>query len=133
MTCRGAQGARMERWIGDSMTRGVYKPNYWGCDDVRFVELLEKQWDYRCDQCINTIPRIIHFIWLGGDLPQKYQAAVDSWRRFHSSWSIRIWTDACVVGELSGDMLTHYHNATNYGMKSDILRYHVRYERSYTL
>ena len=40
------------------------------------------------------IPKIIHQIWLGGALPQKYYAMQKTWQEHHPDWEYRLWTDA---------------------------------------
>ncbi len=45
-----------------------------------------------------SIPRILHFIWLGSPPPSKMQAAVSSWRKYHPDWDIRVWTDEEMKG-----------------------------------
>jgi mannosyltransferase OCH1-like enzyme len=40
------------------------------------------------------IPRVLHMIWLGGrPLPASARACLQSWRREHPEWEIRLWTD----------------------------------------
>ena len=39
------------------------------------------------------IPRIIHIMWLGGKLPQEFDAYVASWKKYHPQWTILFWTD----------------------------------------
>lgn len=39
------------------------------------------------------IPKIIHIMWLGGRLPDEYRNYVQSWTKYHSSWTILFWTD----------------------------------------
>lgn len=41
------------------------------------------------------IPRVLHFIWVGGStIPDKLWANVLSWRRYHPGWRIILWSDA---------------------------------------
>jgi mannosyltransferase OCH1-like enzyme len=46
------------------------------------------------DKNIVIIPKIIHIMWLGGKLPQEYEAFVKSWRDLHPQWTIIFWTDS---------------------------------------
>jgi hypothetical protein len=41
---------------------------------------------------INMIPRIIHFCWLTGALTENARKCIDSWKRHHKEYDIRIWT-----------------------------------------
>jgi mannosyltransferase OCH1-like enzyme len=41
-----------------------------------------------------VIPRTIHHIWLGPDpLPSEHRAWIDSWKRHHRDWELRMWTE----------------------------------------
>ena len=40
-----------------------------------------------------TLPKIIHQIWLGGQLPEKYRAWSESWKKFNPDWQYILWTD----------------------------------------
>jgi inositol phosphorylceramide mannosyltransferase catalytic subunit len=70
------------------------------------------------------IPKKIHQIWLGGPLPDKYLGYTKSWQKFHPTWEYKLWTGKDVDSLLSGRRKA-YDIATNYGMKSDILRYEI--------
>lgn len=41
-----------------------------------------------------TIPRILHFIWLGTNLPDWVQSNIDTFRKHAPDFAIRIWRDA---------------------------------------
>ncbi len=72
---------------------------------------------------IYKIPRIIHQIWLGGELPEKYQAWVKTWQNWEG-WDYYLWTDHN-IHQLALHNAELYTAATNYGEKSDILRYEI--------
>lgn len=75
---------------------------------------------------ITKIPKVIHQIWLGSPFPEKYKAFAQSWKENHPDWEYRLWTDKDVPGfKLENKAL--YDAATNYGEKSDILRYEILY------
>jgi mannosyltransferase OCH1-like enzyme len=70
------------------------------------------------------IPKIIHQIWLGGSLPEKFQWMADSWRVNHSDWKYKLWTDA----DIKNFNLKNYKKFSevqNYGAKADIFRYEI--------
>jgi len=70
------------------------------------------------------IPKIIHQIWLGGPLPEKYLSLQKSWQKFHPDWEYRLWTDA----DLDDFPFMHrerFMQAVNKGEQSDILRYEI--------
>jgi hypothetical protein len=76
------------------------------------------------------IPKIIHQIWLGSPRPATadYIKWFDSWQTFHPEWEIRWWHDKEVQDMIQNNALYNvdaYNKATNYGEKSDILRYEI--------
>ncbi len=67
------------------------------------------------------IPKIIHFIWLGSPLPEKYKPFIERARALHPGWRVIVWTDTMVKKcKLYNQDL--FDAATNWGEKSDILR-----------
>lgn len=70
------------------------------------------------------IPKIIHQIWIGGPLPDKYLSLQKSWQDKNPDWEYRLWTDA----DLPSFPFTNrsrFEKAVNVGEKADILRYEV--------
>lgn len=39
------------------------------------------------------IPRIIHRVWLGGDMPPEFVEFGDTWQEHHPDWEMRLWTE----------------------------------------
>jgi len=72
----------------------------------------------------NPIPKIIHQIWVGGPLPEKYKLLQYSWMKMHPDWEYKLWTDEDAK---NFDMKNRefYEKATNYGEKADIFRYEI--------
>jgi len=72
----------------------------------------------------DKIPKIIHQIWLGGELPKKYDKYVEKLKKINSNWEYRLWTDNDI--ELFGlKNIKLFNNIKNLGAKSDILRYEI--------
>ena len=72
------------------------------------------------------IPKIIHHIWLGSPLPEKYKRFRDSWIEKHPDWHCILWTDEDIeVLQLANKKL--YDATSSYGEKSDIARYEILY------
>ena len=72
------------------------------------------------------IPKNIHIIWLGSPLPDDCRKKVETWKRFHPDWKVRVWTDR----DLDWFNLVNdeaYDRSSNYGEKSDIFRYEILY------
>lgn len=75
------------------------------------------------DYCIRPM---IHFIWLGSPLPARCKPMIDSWKKMHPDWEVKLWTDQDVkkfrmVNQKAFD------RAVNFGEKSDIWRYEILY------
>lgn len=81
------------------------------------------------------IPNIIHFIWLGSKLPEKYIPIIVSWATKNPSCMIKIWIDSGLpeydlpfdavfinVQEFEFENRDMFEEEINYGAKSDILR-----------
>lgn len=68
----------------------------------------------------NTIPRIIHQIWMGPLEPPK--SAMDSWRDLHPSWEVRVWNEQNLPSLKNKQAFA---DSDNYPQKSDILRYEI--------
>lgn len=73
-----------------------------------------------------AIPKIIHVIWLGSAIPEKYALWQQTWKDL-DGWDYRLWTDK-EVEELTLINRELFNNAKNYGEKSDILRIELLYQ-----
>lgn len=70
------------------------------------------------------IPRIIHQIWLGSPLPERYKAFQESWIKLHPAWKYKLWTDSDIEAfELTN--IDAYRKARNYAEKANIFRYEI--------
>lgn len=72
------------------------------------------------------IPRIIHQIWLGSKVPEKYFAWMSTWANMNG-WQYMLWTDDNVesIKLYNQDI---YDLTRNYAEKSDILRLELLYK-----
>ena len=41
-----------------------------------------------------SIPKKLHFIWLGSPLTELRYLILDSWKKFHPDWEFCVWTDS---------------------------------------
>lgn len=73
-----------------------------------------------------TIPKIIHVIWLGSEIPEKYENWQQTWKDM-KGWEYRLWTDR-EVETLTLANRDLYEKSNNYGEKSDILRLELLYQ-----
>lgn len=72
------------------------------------------------------IPKIMHQIWLGSQMPQKCVILAQTWQNMHPDWQYRLWTDDDVESfGLENKAL--FDKAKNFGEKSDIFRYEILY------
>ena len=69
------------------------------------------------------IPRIVHQIWLGSSVPQKYHDWMSTWANING-WEYKLWTDED-VRQMSLYNQDLYDRAENYGEKADILRLEI--------
>lgn len=89
---------------------------------------------------INSIPKVIHFIWVGPkDFPKNSVKNIESWAKFHPEWKIKFWTDRerplpvktmerHFITELKMETLGSFlDKTTNPAEKADILRYEILY------
>jgi len=70
------------------------------------------------------IPKKIHQIWFGGDLPNGYKRFTDTWKQFHPEWEYKLWTDMD-VDSIRFEKKGIFNACNNNGMKSDIFRYEI--------
>lgn len=51
----------------------------------------------RNNQICSDIPKKLHFIWLGSDIPPQYNVLIGQWREIHPNWEVKIWDDEGIV------------------------------------
>lgn len=89
-------------------------------DDNYIKKIGNERGDYK-------IPKKIHQIWLGGELPNKYFKWCQGWKIFHPEWEYKLWTDKDarsfkMVNREAFDLVD------NLGAKSDIFRLEILYK-----
>lgn len=70
------------------------------------------------------IPKIIHFIWVGGKIPTIYNFCIQSWRRHHPDWQVILWDDQ-KISNLEMQNQHIFDALQNNGAKADVVRYEV--------
>jgi mannosyltransferase OCH1-like enzyme len=75
----------------------------------------------------SRIPKILHQIWLGGPVPEKYKTWQASWIRLHPDWTYIMWDDAAIKNFPMKNKYK-FEQAKNLGLKSDIARYEILYQ-----
>ena len=76
----------------------------------------------------NPVPKTLHFIWRGGEIPEHYVTNINDWSKKNSNFTVEIWTDEDAENfpMKNRDI---FEKATNLGMKSDIFRYEILYQQ----
>lgn len=74
------------------------------------------------------IPKIIHQIWLGSQVPECFKEYMASWVEFHlDGWRYILWTEK-EIAELDMHNRQYYNLTDNYGMKADLARTEILYQ-----
>jgi mannosyltransferase OCH1-like enzyme len=73
------------------------------------------------------IPKIIHQIWLGGPVPERFKAWMQTWKTMHPDWRYVLWTDDH-IRSFSPRIQELLSKTRNLGQKADILRYEILYQ-----
>src|SRR5690606_3988528 len=90
----------------------------------------------------SKIPQVLHFIWGGENpFPQESVKNIASWMKYHPSWTVKFWTDdpnrpipiagveQHLISEVNMERIgPYFQTATNWGEKSDLLRYEILYQ-----
>lgn len=73
------------------------------------------------------IPKLLHFVWLGGNLPQDEIKNISSWERYNPDLEVRIWTEKDIpeLDFTEGASKAFIAGDRIYGYQSDIMRQHI--------
>ena len=71
------------------------------------------------------IPKIIHYIWLGGNpLPEMVEKCIKSWEKFCPEWEIKRWDESNLEIDFCKYCKQAY-NEKKYAFASDALRFKI--------
>lgn len=70
------------------------------------------------------IPKIIHQIWIGGEVPERFISLMKTWEDKHPDWTYMLWTDE-TLKSYSIKNKRAFDLAYTYAGKADILRYEL--------
>ena len=89
----------------------------------------------------HNVPQVLHFIWIGSNISDKYIEHIKGYKQINQQYEIYLWVDnnTSLQNDKLKSLQIHiqdvrktnlinreiYHMETNYGAKSDILRYEV--------
>ncbi|KAG9403907.1 hypothetical protein AC1031_005395 [Aphanomyces cochlioides] len=103
----------------------------WGADDMAWHYHLNKRFDEQRDLWEapptpgpTVIPKRIHQIWLGPAPMDDFHSYIQSWKNHHPDWEYTLWAEREIENWTLQNQ-TAYDMATNFGEKSDILRYEI--------
>lgn len=68
------------------------------------------------------IPRIVHRVWLGGDVPRDARVFGESWERHCPGWEVRTWRDWDLPPLINQDA---FDAATKLAQKADLARFEL--------
>ena len=67
------------------------------------------------------IPKIIHYIWLGGEIPQKVQQVIENNQKFFIDYEVKIWTEDNMLP--LNDFAQRAYKEKKWAFVSDYLRF----------
>lgn len=73
------------------------------------------------DRAEPRIPKIIHQIWMGSEMPRKFRRQTATWKQHHPDWEYRLWGDND-ISEFSPDIVGLVNSVDCFAQKGDILR-----------
>ncbi|AVP87415.1 hypothetical protein phytr_4660 [Candidatus Phycorickettsia trachydisci] len=72
------------------------------------------------------IPKVMHQIWFGGDIPALYLHYLNECKILHPNWEFKIW-NVKDINDLKLEYQGLYDNARSYAGRADIARYEILY------
>lgn len=94
----------------------------------RFKTLYTKNHFANVDKSQLIIPKIIHQIWIGGNIPKSFKALAKTWENSHPGFIYKLWTDDDLKTFKFTRCKKAFQRAKNMGAKVDILRYEILYQ-----
>jgi len=73
-----------------------------------------------------VIPKVIHYIWIGGEMPALYKKCVESWFNIGSDFKFEFWDEKRISEELVVDCFYHEMiKQKKYAFAVDYIRCHI--------
>lgn len=73
---------------------------------------------------VPLIPKKLHQIWIGGEVPKQFKVWMETWKQQHPDWEYHLWIDEDIE-HFPFEYPETFHRADNLGAKSDIWRYEI--------
>ncbi len=103
-----------------------------------YVKLAEERYNHFCERFLTgsahtlepSIPHLIHLIWLGSPPTRRVNLAVESWKKYHPDWDIKLWTDQEIenFSWSTPHSQSFFEKSISWAEKSDILRCELLYQ-----
>jgi mannosyltransferase OCH1-like enzyme len=114
--------------LDNTYAKGVVSfPKEWSRVHKFYTRYLQKRAVLNPAKATYRIPKKIHAIWIGSPVPPFAKKMIQTWKRYHPTWEVKIWTEA--------DLKTFkfrnkkaFDTAKNLGEKSDIWRYEILWQ-----
>jgi mannosyltransferase OCH1-like enzyme len=87
-------------------------------------ELFDMNFVHAKDKDFGIMPKKIHQVWLGSPIPTQFKKWGETWKRLNPTWEYKLWTDRD-IDSLGGLNRILYDSRSNYGIKSDVVRYYI--------
>ena len=76
----------------------------------------------------NTLPKIIHQLWVGPPLPLHIYQMMQTWKEHHPTWEVKLWTEAPpLVNQDLWDNAEKISPKAPEQFRSDVARYEILY------
>jgi len=83
------------------------------------------RWSSSYGPCERQIPKMIHQVWIGKDIPEKYVDLCASWKIKNPSFQYRLWDERSILELGDFESRKAFIRAKSLGAKSDIARYEI--------
>lgn len=111
-----ADSCNLDGWIGYLL------PEQRKAEVQKFQQLYEQNWNGGVNKPAGGgIPKVIHQIWIGGTMPEKFQRQTQMWKDHHPTWDYRLWTQHDLP-EFEPEIRQLIEDANCMGQKGDIMR-----------
>ena len=90
---------------------------------ILFAQLYDKYF-FDPHDTTQQIPKKLHQVWIGGEVPDSTKRLRDSWIKHHPDWEYKLWgdEDAEIFGMINRRV---YDLLKNNGAKADVFRYEI--------
>lgn len=75
----------------------------------------------------SVIPKKIHQIWIGGEVPDVFKKYMKTWQAMHPNWEYILWTDQKIKELFPLYNQEFYDQTDGFGVKSDLLKWEIIY------